>query len=907
MSQKKPFSGLPPKVTGLSPKEGPPGTLVTIRGENLGESEDDLIGVSICDVDCLIWSEWKSSSKIVARCGIVFGKGDVIVFTKSGGIGTCTVQFKAIKDMINPTKESSVWVNEDEYFSYINNTHRNSVSPTFYQEDPLGLKLDDGQNPTRSKLKDTVIYDFFPEVQASDENESSFSDFCSSNFLPAWYLLENYNFISFNDLKNSLRHLKEKNTSSKSFKPEDESIKLLKPNILAVIECLDSLKAVSLTFKKDKQELNNELSRIEDLIKKATTEAHEIFDQILTKKDAADSTRNALNILQRNRFLFNLPSSIETNIQKQDYEQVITDYLRAKKLYSHTRVYKEVEIKIEKFKNTLKERLISACKGKKLRNIDEIKRFIKHLVSLELASNSDSKSDMVSNPGWQAVIAIKDTLLLSMDECKEKYSKLLNKPEIMEPNDELRIYPSSEEAPATVQFIDELIEVFKSSFLDLVTLGNYYLNNEIYSKDSKDQLKRELEFTNDFIQKPIDLLVDSIRDTILPATSYKSLEINANFVRWLPHCLLITTNLYHELSILELPGELMLQNLLKFIFDLRVHSLTCVFNHAAEEVKLMHTKENWDIFFDDNGTRTQLPLLFESKVEEILRLVKETIIHVSTRDEVDIFSKYNVQGKMKQLAQNLLGSFVYTLEKTSSTQNVTSPSTVLKSNPTLEARLLIVICNCQYTSNQVILRLQESFDKYNYPDMGNVIKQVQTKFKELESKLFSSYIEHKSKRILDPIKTSMQLKNVEWYNRTTKPTSVSYYVKELLMSTIEIQADVFSIAPHLVKKIVIRIIDLVIEEISKLFDLFCIDELNNYSNLQANLDLNALKYIFDDPDNFKSVNSTKVLDRCFNHLQTLHDNESERLLNQLLNQFKNSMSLQLSSLKWRIEQVVIAL
>lgn len=33
-----------PVVTGLSPKEGPPGTKVTIRGEHLGQRPSDLIG-----------------------------------------------------------------------------------------------------------------------------------------------------------------------------------------------------------------------------------------------------------------------------------------------------------------------------------------------------------------------------------------------------------------------------------------------------------------------------------------------------------------------------------------------------------------------------------------------------------------------------------------------------------------------------------------------------------------------------------------------------------------------------------------------------------------------------------------------------------------------------------------------
>jgi len=33
------------QVTGISPKEGPPGTRVTIRGENLGVDARDLIGM----------------------------------------------------------------------------------------------------------------------------------------------------------------------------------------------------------------------------------------------------------------------------------------------------------------------------------------------------------------------------------------------------------------------------------------------------------------------------------------------------------------------------------------------------------------------------------------------------------------------------------------------------------------------------------------------------------------------------------------------------------------------------------------------------------------------------------------------------------------------------------------------
>lgn len=40
-----------------------------------------------------------------------------------------------------------------------------------------------------------------------------------------------------------------------------------------------------------------------------------LFDETLRRKDKADSIRNALGVLQRFRFLFNLPSNIERNVK----------------------------------------------------------------------------------------------------------------------------------------------------------------------------------------------------------------------------------------------------------------------------------------------------------------------------------------------------------------------------------------------------------------------------------------------------------------------------------------------------------------------------------------------------------------------------------------------------------------
>lgn len=55
-------------------------------------------GLSICGHNCLLTAEWMSASKIVCRVGPAKDdKGEIIVTTKSGGLGTSTVSFRLLK------------------------------------------------------------------------------------------------------------------------------------------------------------------------------------------------------------------------------------------------------------------------------------------------------------------------------------------------------------------------------------------------------------------------------------------------------------------------------------------------------------------------------------------------------------------------------------------------------------------------------------------------------------------------------------------------------------------------------------------------------------------------------------------------------------------------------------------
>jgi exocyst complex component 2 len=65
------------------------------------------------------------------------------------------------------------------------------------------------------------------------------------------------------------------------------------------------------------------------IISEAKSCADGLFQDVLGRKDKADATRNALNVLQRFKFLFYLPLHIERNIQK--VRKTITFKVKPKK------------------------------------------------------------------------------------------------------------------------------------------------------------------------------------------------------------------------------------------------------------------------------------------------------------------------------------------------------------------------------------------------------------------------------------------------------------------------------------------------------------------------------------------------------------------------------------------------
>ncbi|XP_035984494.1 exocyst complex component 2-like, partial [Fundulus heteroclitus] len=277
--------------------------------------------LSICGHNCMLTAEWMSASKIVCRVGPAKDdKGEINVTTKSGGLGTSTVSFKLLRpERIGILEQSAVWVDE---VNYDMRTNRNKgISPfSLRPNNPLGVEMDKSKVP----LKD--LEQIFPGMSG---------DFTSENFSASWYLIENHAGSSFEQLRVAASNLKKQ-----ASKKNEGSMAYVKGGLSTFFEAQDALAAIHQRLESDGTEKveGSMTQRLENILNRASDTADTLFQEVLGRKDKADSTRNALNVLQRFKFLFNLPLNIERNIQKGDYDVVINDYEKAKSLFGNTEV-----------------------------------------------------------------------------------------------------------------------------------------------------------------------------------------------------------------------------------------------------------------------------------------------------------------------------------------------------------------------------------------------------------------------------------------------------------------------------------------------------------------------------------------------------------------------------------------
>ncbi|NXB81879.1 EXOC2 protein, partial [Donacobius atricapilla] len=908
----------PPLVTGISPNEGISWTKVTIRGENLGTGPTDLIGLTICGHNCLLTAEWMSASKIVCRVGQAKNdKGDIIVTTKSGGKGTSTVSFKLLKpEKIGILDQSAVWVDEMNYYDM--RTDRNKGIPplSLRPANPLGIEIDKGRFPQKD------LESLFPGMSA---------DFTSENFSAAWYLIENHSTTSFDQLKTAVVNLKKQ-----ANKKNEGSLAYVKGGLSTFFEAQDALSAIHQKLEADGTEKveGSMTQKLENVLNRASNTADTLFQEVLGRKDKADSTRNALNVLQRFKFLFNLPLNIERNIQKGDYDVVINDYEKAKSLFGKTEVqvfkkyYAEVETRIEALRELLLDKLLETPS-----TLHDQKRYIRYLSDLHAPGD----------PAWQCIGAQHQWILQLMHNCKESYffplcpgNALLHSP-MLDLDSDVRPSPIGHlsqtaslkrgssfqsgrddawryKAPQQVVFVEKLTKLVVSQLPNFWKLWVSYVNGSLFSEtaEKSGQMERSKKNArqrqNDFkkmIQEVMHSLVKLTRGALLPFSlregelrQYGGWEMKSELSgQWLTHVIQTVRLSSESLTALEIPND-MLQIIQDLILDLRVRCIIVTLQHTAEDIKRLAEKEDWVV---DNEGLTSLPSQFEQCIIHSLQSLK-TVLDCKP-GEASVFQQQKTQEDVCQLSIGIMQGFIDCLEQLSTKPDGdidTSHLSVDVSSPDLfgsiheesslssEQRLLIALSNCHYLERHTFLNIAEHFEKHGFQGVDKITQVSMESLKELDQRLFEMYIEFKADPIVGSLEPGIYAGYFDWKDCLV-PTGVRNYLKEALVNIIAVHAEVFTISKDLVPRVMSRVVEAVSEELSRLMQ--CVSSFSKNGALQAKLEICALR---DTVAIYLTPESKSSFKQALEALPQLSSGTDRKLLEELLNKFKSSMHLQLT-------------
>merc|ERR1712227_350280 len=596
-------------VTGISPKEGKPGTKLTIRGENFGSSPSDLVAVFVCGTNCVYSAEWHSKAKITCRIPLeCTGRGDVIVATKAGR-GTCNVQFTALKPQpVGALEESNVWIDEAPGVGYsFIRAERGSIKAS--QQDPLGLKKI-AEKPTLVEHRRLFL------GQPPDPSHENFS--------PVWFLLHHHKTTSFADLRKGLSNLQRSSTGtgvvSQPTSAQSASFQHIKDSLPVFFEVHEALSSIHGQMDKHStgRAQHGITDNLEQLLVKAEKDSAAVFNDVLTHKEKADKIRNSLAVLQRFKLLFHLPGRVHRCRESGDSEsfsQVVSDVEKVRSLFKSTnvKVFKtvmnELETAVLELQRSLHNQLFDG------KNMSQQHQIVRQLI--ELGASGD--------PTWDALKTSFQTMrkrnIEFLNQAKEKWSS----------------ESIAERRDVVTNFVESVLGQFKALLIDLWKLWTQYSTGTLLNNDPQQSAKlKQLAIQHSKEVKRLfsdEILygVSLIRAAVLPETLKAQSALEATerkeYGIW-PEKVRSVISVANLNKILRSArgidaGEIFGSEQIKELaFDLRVKTLRLLMEELLEEIKGLAHQEDWELCADGG---TKLPQKFISAVNEFCLLAKDVV------------------------------------------------------------------------------------------------------------------------------------------------------------------------------------------------------------------------------------------------------------------------------------------
>jgi len=873
-----------PIVSGISPAEGPPGTVVKIRGENLGKDSKDVMRIYICNVNCTYTAEWKSSRLIQVRTGMGLGMGDIIVFTKNGGMGTSLVKFRGYMPRVGLLTEAAVWVDESKLFeekpsSTLSKSRVYSPNSSL-QTDPLGVAPEE----TGAVLPADKIEEWYPKCSSNPLSE---------NFDPSRFLLERHLDTSFGALKSGYYHLQSQDTRT-SVGPTS----FVRGNLTTILDSLHTLNDIQKSMLKHESESHggNICEELEGVLKSCNFASNSLFKDILARKDEADAKRNVLSVLHRYRFLFNLPRSIEKNMKQGEYEILISDYNRVKALFQTTEVksfkkaLSDIDVKINAFSTKLKHKLFDFPTP-----LEEQKKIIRYLNDL----------DYPGNAAWECIsrqtLWIKSMLLDCQVEHQIKDSRLMSPPtstfDVREKaNEDLASQP-----PQGILMVNDLCKVIMTNLPDLWNLGQTYLSNQLGDKKSEiEKSNKDRENLQAIVKDVLIVCCEMIQNVLQPDEIGKPMSSEKEkkmklLIPYLPNTVKSVRSTLDRLNKLGLTPDVVLP-LKSLSTSLTADCVRKILQTAHTAIHNLYKDEHWDLDYSQKMyNTTKLPMMIEKEFTDAVKFVHKFLkdSRIDTKNESRV-----VHNDVVKLLKKSLKEFPIALAKTifpdanGSTESLDqmdfktniSPDTIAK-----DTKVLLLLSNCSHMKNVILPRIFNECIKNGFHELQDIRKDIIEHLDDLDKHVFSTYIDLNGQPLVDEIEMGMQVGGYSWNNATQQVRGVRRYVQDILMKFVSVHNQISSVSTIFISRIFNVLCEIITNEIRRIFQ--SIANFSSMGALQARLECNAIKcslqFYLSDKANRNLANSLANVPAL--------DEQYKKKMEVMLEHFQRKMQYQLAT------------
>jgi hypothetical protein len=540
------------------------------------------------------------------------------------------------KRATNDSKEPRTWaeVKQFEEADDANNEEalvtEHDIAQLSELEDPLGLKKQGYKT-----LIGTIKRKQYQETL----------DMTREDFKPSVFVAKIYQNASLEDL------LLEKQALQKKVYSRQEQLKLLvREHFHRFVQCKDTIDELFTQMKNDLQtnEESQTFIKLEGTIRELKAKAKEIFDPLIERQKEIDSIRNALTILKRFQFLFNLPDIMRENIKRGDYNKVVVNYKNVKALIANTSItmFKNISFEVDTIIKDLRTQLFKSLSNMTF-NVNEQVKIIRLLI--ELGSPEDPAWYCITERCNRVMNTLRDfqpkTTTITSDSSLEDISILEVRqlssvlehhiPEIWNVatafyNGEYHInLPENKWLEIMQKHPEEefkkLIQTIIQTYCDKISLLFFSttIKRNVRSKNVSPVIRFSDAHWRDWASQRLPQRFKFVGEALAATKKKRRSSILQSFVDNDKEKLLVVLACYKTLSSSLLPSDY-LSSLEYLLHKLTIRFVMQTFDDVLNELNRLHECEDWKVV-DDQNMVTSLPLRFISIMDTIIFILAGAI------------------------------------------------------------------------------------------------------------------------------------------------------------------------------------------------------------------------------------------------------------------------------------------